>query len=92
MEFCFARQLHTFLYRKILRSEKVRERSISFSQLSLSQTKPAHFCWIFVSLKKKVEMIVNGAYLMCDVYVLLLYTDLPEKPVYLRSDLFPCRY
>lgn len=53
MEFCFVRQLHPFLYRKILRSEKEWERSISFSQLSLSQTKPAQFCFIFVSQKKR---------------------------------------
>lgn len=55
------------------RSEKERERSISFSQLSLSQTKPAHFCFILVSLRKKRwKMIVNGTYLKYDVYMLLL--------------------
>lgn len=67
MEFCVAPASFLFSTGSSCAAKKIKEweRSISFSQLSLSQTKPAHFCFILVSLNKKKRLKNDFHWCVC---------------------------
>lgn len=84
MEFCSARQPHSFSQQDVLAQRKnERERSISFIQQSLSQTKPAHLNFILVFLGKKEAHVKKHILVNDAVYMFLLHTDRPIRVAHL---------
>lgn len=74
---------HSFSLQEMRSDALLWERGISFSQLSLSQTKPA-VIWsieylLLVSFKKHEKC--TERYLTYAVYLLLLITDQPKEPI-----------